>query len=172
MDEKILIQVGSGLPAMDAQSALPMISDQLPEPLRQGYQWHNPENERDFAEYLEGLIFSHRHGLDKQVVLYKERVLDILTKDMAQRTQGLVAKGLGYNRDLYYSASGPAQSMFSVPIRRYQQTVIVNNHHTQQLDVKESLVYKPILQFDRMIPPQALRALTLLEGQGITPEAF
>ncbi len=148
---------------------VPMISSipdtevrvQVSEALQNGYQWFAERNKQEALTYLEGLMIAWRHGISKQIELYKEKIIDIVTRDMADRAASLISQRMGVDmRFLYYhpGRSLPEKS-FSVPIEKSGNR-------------ERKWIYRRIEHFSQLIPPQAMQVLALLEQAGIAPDGL
>jgi hypothetical protein len=131
-------------------------SHQLPQVIKQGYSWFSQQNQHQALDYLEGLLFLSQQQLIYQEQLYKQQIIEVIAKDMAERTGALVASRTGYNGRIYYQAE-------PIPATRFETPRFRSDTHGYQW------VYTSIECYAALIPPQAVRAMALLQQAGITP---
>ena len=134
-------------------SALPVeVMQEFPPALQNGYEWFNKKNERVFRDLVEGLVIAWQHDLNKQIALYKAQIVDILSKDGADRVAALSSKELQYGK-LWYQHPDPALKQ---PI--------------QMRDQNSTWVFHRLVVFSHLVPPSALRALAFLDTHEIVPD--
>lgn len=137
-------------------------SEDLPELVAEGYPWFSGQNRKEAMSYAEAFLILSEQTLTpvgnlwKQRALYKDKIIWWMAKDMAERTSALVQQETGYTGMVYHHEG---------PISRYETKgpVFTKNNFRYQW------VYKPIENYQMMIPPQAVCALWVLEEQGLIP---
>lgn len=133
----------------------------LSEIVREGYDWFDLQNKLEALEVACGALIAHKHHLERQVILYKKELYDVLTKDMAERAASLMVQETGYRGFDYRRTSDPpyANRDFRVPI-------------AVRRGPPQEWVYRPIDSFTQIVPPAAMHALDFLSRPATAPEAF
>lgn len=142
-----------------AFAAIERSSQQLPQFVHQSYAWYSRKNRQEAMTYVSALLFVVQQQLPKQELLYQQKVIEVIAKDMAEHTGALVARATGYTSPLYYQPEPIQPPQFQTPMFLYEKRWY-------------QWTYTSIEQYGALIPPQALRAMALLQQAGITPERF
>jgi len=125
--------------------------------------WFNGNHKAEARQLLEGALIAYQHRFDGQVQLYKNAFVNLAWKDVTGRVRGLLSTQLKYSGLVYTLPDNldlPTR-VFSVPIDA-----------TAGSSVRYEWQYMPLNEFNRLIPPHALKALSLLEQNGISPMAY
>lgn len=125
--------------------------------INENYSWFSLQNREAALQHVQAAQLAHHHGLNTQFGLNTEIVLRYFTKDLAERTQDLVRRDLGYAGQIYYHPDNLAlASTFDVHSRLTRTT-------TQNV-----WRFQPASAFTQMIPLEALLAMTVVD-EGATP---
>ena len=155
----------TSLTLANASSIQPTLSDPQQEVLAafETVPWFNSNYKTEARQLLEGALIADQHRFDGQVRLYKNAFVDLAWQDTTARTRSLLSSHLKYSGLLYRLPDNldlPTRT-FSVPIDT-----------TAGSSVRYEWQYMPLSEFNRLVPPHALKALSLLEQNGISPMAF
>lgn len=141
------------------QTSQPETTAQL---IQHGYIWFSLNNRAEAEHYLQGLQLSDQAQLRRQRDHYKEQLIKVYTKDMADRTSALVSDQIGGTDFRHYDPLGRPnpERTFIIPI--------------ESLSGGGQLCWEvtPLQYFQQMIPVHALQMLVTVKQAGIIPEAF
>ena len=128
-----------------------------------GYNWYSDSNKWEAQNYLQGALVAYQHHFDQQVMLYKDQLISIATKDMAARTRSIVKQLVSCHDFTYYHPDNQPMpdTSFTAP---YQ----TNESGAQRYQ----WVYGRLETFPRLIPPNALQILARLEKDNMMPQAY
>jgi hypothetical protein len=130
--------------------------------LPHGYHWHRPENEQAFLENAEGLCRAGRYGLNKQMAIYGNDIVDLYHKDRAELVSDLVGDVLHYQARRYAADTTPTGP--------FEELIEVDRNG--RITVRKYWKYVPVMDYGQKMPLHALRALGVLEKYNVNPDAL
>lgn len=125
---------------------------------QRGFAWFSEANQQEALQHVQAAVIAAEQSLSRQVILQIQQAQLIVLRDLADRVQALVLQQAGYRgrRHCYrYSVS---------------DSFIV--YETDETGTNCEWHYTRIQNFERLIPPQALAALALVEQAGLHPQAY
>lgn len=139
------------------------VAQQLPELLQSNYCWYSLDNKTQALEFMTALLLAIDMHLPTQAHLNQAKVIDSLTKDMAERFYGWAVQRLAYRGSIEVvhiaRPNFQANEVFRVPIE-------------QHWDSRIDWVFHPIEQFSQHIPLPALKAMMLFREEEVRPDAY
>lgn len=141
-------------------------TENIPLQLKQGYQWHRPENQQEFIDSIEGLCLSLKYNFDTQAILYRDAAIDCYHKDRADHTYDLVEDAFKYRGDYYDLGKSPDPKGFEKEIDHSEWDNLRKGY------IHKYIKYIPVREYSDKITINGLRGLALLEQHGITPDAL
>lgn len=130
---------------------LAVMQEYIPAPIREGYQWQREENRAAAVEQAESIWHSIRFGLKNQITLSTEKMLDSYNKDRVDRVFDLIFQTTQYEGHYFHNTL---------------------NTMNQDIDRAHYWHYSPLFNYKESIPLQALRALSILKDNNITPDRW
>jgi hypothetical protein len=152
------------------------LAKELPQPLRDGYEWFREQNRQEALTYLESMAYAREHSLSYQVGQNQARIYDLMGKDMDERAKSyadwvadVIAQETGYSGlrcQIYDNAT------YWKPFvgRKFRLVTRQRLPNRLWLVVERSWDFSRIQDYSQLIPPKALQVLQLLERKGIEPD--
>lgn len=124
------------------------------------YRWCSDTSKNEAQQYLQAALIVYEHDFTNQIRLYKEKLFNLVTGDMAAGAKELIRKIPRSDSSLVYHH--PDEQ--SVPAQRF--TVPIKNRTDMEW------VYYPINTFPRLMPPHTFEVLKHLEENRFTPQSY
>lgn len=126
------------------------------------YGWFSNSNRVEAAQYLQGAHLAYQMELPHQIRHYTDKLVEVYTRDMADRTSALRLGQMGATpfRHYFTDRAPVSQRTFTIPIE------------SKDWRVQLQWVVAPLVQFPQIIPVHALQALAALEQASIVPDGF
>jgi hypothetical protein len=130
--------------------------------VQESYNWFANNNRAEADEYLRGACLAYQMNLPKQIRHYAHKMVEVYTKDMADRTVALFTGWPGTTTfQHYYFTSITPGRRFTVPIEQQSWG-----------QAPMQWIVSPVEEFAQMIPVHAMEAFVAMEQAHIVPDAF
>lgn len=124
------------------------------------YVWFSDVNRKAVLNLLQGAQVAMRHQWQNQIVQYQEAVIELFNKDRAEHTQWQIAHNTHYSGRCFrhFKPADFDKARFTIQDSGW--------------NTRFNWVYQRIEDFNRLIPPHALRALAVLDEAKIKPQQY
>jgi hypothetical protein len=141
------------------QASSPMTLTHLVE---KSHNWFSPNNRAEAEQYLRGACLAYHSQLSHQIRHYTEKLVQVYTRDLADRTSALIRDQPGSTTFRHFEADHDADYPFpfTIPIA------------SEWWGVQMEWLVCPLVEFPKMMPVYALQALRLLEQARIVPDGL
>jgi hypothetical protein len=135
--------------------------EQDPTQVKANFPWFREENLAQAQQHLSGLAVARDRAFTRQIKLYEQELVKIVTADIKDRVVAFTQEKLGFPGFAYYHADG------------YLSASSFKGERLEIEGASYQWEYYPLESFPQLIPPHALQALQCLEHTtGIRPQAY